>query len=947
MVPPSAPLPLMRHPQIRVAFVGYDSTMLGPAGVPARMEDWIHPDDLEVIRETLSCMAPGEHRDLEARCLSGDPTITGWRWYRFFLSADTDYVQMGGLDITASRRRDRMLAQTQAVAHVGGWELDLQTNELYWTDETWRLHDLEPNALALTVEMAVSFYTARSREALQPALQQAMLGKPYSLELEIVTATGRNRWVHTTGAVSWEDGQPVRLYGSFQDITERRQVEQALRDSEQRLQLALSASDLGFWEWDVGQDLAHQDPEWLRKVGHQGEPVLPGVVEQIRQFLHPDDLPLFDKALLDHLAGLTPNFELEYRLLIDSAPAWLKARGKVVEWDPSGHPRLMLGTVQDISQVKQASEALDHLEGRWRSLVMTSPDTIVITDVEGLVQFVNLLPLADLAVGKLIYQLVPHAQHERVRDAIRRVLAGERWVEYESESLEGTQSGTWLVRLVRLSTRELMFVARDISQRIAMERALRESEALHRMVLEAAPDAIITVDGTGKIRSFNQAAERMFGYSREEAGQLNMQVLLPDAPPGDLSPWPIFRRPVFGRRKDGSRFPIELSAADAQVDGQELHTGVLKDATELHREKTQLMLADRLVSIGMLAAGVVHEISSPLTNIISNLGFVQLLAQEHQLSEERHRNEIEAALEESAIAGGQIRDIIQDLRLFSRMGDSAVGAVDLARVISWVTRMLRKEINRKAQLVLQVDPVPLVVGNELRLGQVFTNLMVNAIQALPAVGVERNRLRLRVYRKDAERVAAEVTDNGPGIPAEIRARIFDAFFTTKPVGEGTGLGLAICQDVVQALGGEIELESEVGVGTTFRVLLPVAPGAKKAEDLPVLLVVDPVPAIARSLQRGLEGRYKVVAETDGREALKRVRSGQLFAAVLYDLGCPGLSGQVFLEVLANIAPGLAQHCFFSTSSWDMDAQLLSNKLPPHRILEKPFEARTLEERLTI
>ncbi|HNH48534.1 MAG TPA: ATP-binding protein, partial [Myxococcota bacterium] len=479
----------------------------------------------------------------------------------------------------------------------------------------------------------------------------------------------------------------------------------------------------------------------------------------------------------------------------------------------------------------------------------------------------------------------------------------------------------------------------DIGAIKIAERAAARSRAELAALIEGAHEGIITVGADHRITIFNQAAERMFGFRREQAVSMTLSHLLPDVPAGVLLSG---AGPLFGRRADGTRFPVELSAAEARVDQDLLHTVVVKDATERQHEKARLMLTDRLASLGMLSASVVHELSSPLTAILTNIGFLQGQALLNRLGADPRSEE--QALEECATAGGQIRALLQDLRLFSRM-DAPVGATsDLARVVNWVSRILRLEVQRKGRLIVKVEPVPAVVGADLRLGQVFTNLVVNAVQALPVDRREQNEIRIRVYRRDADQVCVEVVDNGQGIPKEMLNRIFEPFFTTKPVGEGTGLGLSICQDLVRACGGSIEVESELGKGSTFRVLLPVALGNLPVE-LPVLLVVDPDPGISKALQRGLEGRLRVVAEHDGREALRKIKGGTHFAGVLYDLGTPGLGAQVFLEALSHLAPNLAARCLFSASAWDAEARLLADRVGAERILEKPYDVQSLPTRL--
>jgi PAS domain S-box-containing protein len=905
-----------------------------PSGATAPVQDWLDPASVSAFLEALE----QPFATMEARCRRAD----GWRWYRLHLTRGAQGVELLGMDTEAEHALAAQNAMIHAATRVGAWEFQIHPPELRWSEEVWHLHDMEPHTGPVSLDDARAMYAPHSRELIAEAYRRCLLnGQNCTLDVEAQTPQGRRVFLHVTAEVVQEGGVPVRLRGSVQDVTSRQEVEAALRESEERLQMALSASDLSFWEWNIPTDQAMQDLSWLRKVGWEGDTPVQGIIHEILSRTFPEDRPRFSRALTEHLEGRSPNFDVEYRLVIDEEAGewvWLQSRGKVVEWDAEGRPLRMTGTVQDISLLKKVRDALEDMEGRWRTLVMTSPDSILLTDTKGFIAFVNRQDLLSQSVGKHVADFVAPSSRNTVHKAIQRVLTGEPFVEYETETTFSGRTSFWLVRLVRVGD-QLMFVSRDITERLEVDRALRESEARHRTVLEAAPDGIITADGKGRILSFNQAAERMFGFRREQAVSMTLSHLLPDVPAGVLLSG---AGPLFGRRADGTRFPVELSAAEARVDQDLLHTVVVKDATERQHEKARLMLTDRLASLGMLSASVVHELSSPLTAILTNIGFLQGQALLNRLGADPRGEE--QALEECATAGGQIRALLQDLRLFSRM-DAPVGATsDLARVVNWVSRILRLEVQRKGRLIVKVEPVPAVVGADLRLGQVFTNLVVNAVQALPVDRREQNEIRIRVYRRDADQVCVEVVDNGQGIPKEMLSRIFEPFFTTKPVGEGTGLGLSICQDLVRACGGSIEVESELGKGSTFRVLLPVALGNLPVE-LPVLLVVDPDPGISKALQRGLEGRLRVVAEHDGREALRKIKGGNSFAGVLYDLGTPGLGAQVFLEALSHLAPALAARCLFSASAWDAEARLLADRVGAERILEKPYDVQNLPNRL--
>ena len=247
--------------------------------------------------------------------------------------------------------------------------------------------------------------------------------------------------------------------------------------------------------------------------------------------------------------------------------------------------------------------------------------------------------------------------------------------------------------------------------------------------------------------------------------------------------------------------------------------GALQDLSEREELRTRLAQSDRLASVGTLTAGVAHEINNPLAYVIANLDFA--------------REELRAAgvlpggleplsqaIDEAREGAERMRLIVQDLKLFSRKDDDRLEWVHLPRALDSAAAMAWNEIRHRARLVKDYQPLPAVYANEARLGQVFLNLLVNAAHAIVEGSAEHNEIRLSTRVDAAGQVIVEVRDSGRGIPEELRARVFEPFFTTKPLGVGTGLGLPICRDIVARLGGALEFESEVGVGTVFRVLLP-------------------------------------------------------------------------------------------------------------------------------
>ncbi len=226
----------------------------------------------------------------------------------------------------------------------------------------------------------------------------------------------------------------------------------------------------------------------------------------------------------------------------------------------------------------------------------------------------------------------------------------------------------------------------------------------------------------------------------------------------------------------------------------------------------QLHLSDRLAQIGALAAGVGHEINNPLAYVDANLKYA---IDELRARDEGHLAQVLAALQDAREGTGHVAVIARDLKTFTRGDDETVGAVALLPVLESAISMSRHELKHRAEVVREFRGAPLVEGNAVRIGQVFLNLFVNAAQAITTTpGVIRC-----AAREEGDHVIVEIHDSGSGIAPEHQQRLFEPFFTTKPVGVGTGLGLAVCKRIVGSLGGSIEVESELGRGTCFRVRL--------------------------------------------------------------------------------------------------------------------------------
>jgi signal transduction histidine kinase len=405
----------------------------------------------------------------------------------------------------------------------------------------------------------------------------------------------------------------------------------------------------------------------------------------------------------------------------------------------------------------------------------------------------------------------------------------------------------------------------------------------------------------------------------------------------------------------------DLTRLPAAVD-RELRETALR--AEQAKMRGRLVISERMASAGTLAAGVAHEINNPLAIALLNLSQttdtltrITVIAQDLQARGSRGAAtlagqiaQLGGPLVDAQEALDRIREIVRDVKLFSRPGDDVTSSVDLRRVADSSARMAWNEIRHRARLVKQYGEIPVVHANESRLGQVLLNLLVNAAQALPEGHAEDHEIRVTTRTADDGDAIVEVADTGCGMSKETAARIFDPFFTTKAVGVGTGLGLAICHGIVTDLGGQIEVESEVGQGTLFRVLLP--PGQQSRTILKVakaftpgcrgrVLVVDDEVPLGRALKRSLSAHHDVTLLTSGTAALESIAGGERFDAILLDVMMPDVSGMETYERLRRDAPEQAQRIIFLTGgAFTPRAREFLDQAPNPR-LEKPVDTAEL------
>lgn len=502
-------------------------------------------------------------------------------------------------------------------------------------------------------------------------------------------------------------------------------------------------------------------------------------------------------------------------------------------------------------------------------------------------------------------------------------------------------------------------VFRDVTAEKQARRAAAQSEHTFRAMLDALPDGVAIRRGV-EILYVNQALVEALGcaHAGELVGKSNLDFVHPDdrgAATALMEAQDAEARvagfEVRMLRKDGSVATLEGSLAqDVVFDGVAAKLRVLRDITERKKLQAQLLVSDRMASVGLLAAGVAHEINNPLAAVMGNLELA-LEAVGRLPDGTNDRLLIESELRDALEAADRVRRIVRDLKIFARSEDEAARSVDVHGVLDSSLRMAWNEIRHRSRVVRDYGTVPAVWAAESRLGQVFLNLLVNAAQAIPEGNADAHEIRITTSVDARGRVVIAVKDSGGGVACEDLERLFSPFFTTKAVGGGMGLGLAICHRIVTALGGEIDVESHPGAGAVFRVALPassesptapnVEPPAKTVERRGRILVIDDEPMLGKTMARALGAQHEVVLTTSATDALQRIEAGERFDVILCDLMMPLVTGMDFHRLLMLEAPEHVERVVFLTGGAFRPSGRAFLDSVPNTILEKPVDIRKL------
>ena len=725
-----------------------------------------------------------------------------------------------------------------------------------------------------------------------------------------------------------------------EDITERKRIEKELRRSQSKLRLALTLAKVVYWERDVATRMYRFDDDFYALYGTSVEKE--GGYEMsaetyIRRFIPPKDIARVEASISADLANCDPQYEsrLEHRIIRGDGEERTVAVVIRVVKDATGRAIKKYGAIQDITERRQAEESLQ----LFRTLIDHSDDGIEVIDPET----AQYLDINQIACGRLGYTR-EEMLSMKVYDIETTLNNAASWPAHaEKLRLTGSFIGEGTHRRKDGSTFPvevnvhylqhdrgyLVAVVRDITERKRVEDALRESEARFRTICETSPLGIFMMDENRNVTYVNRSACEITGRSIEDLGGQGWREMIYQEDRQHVSDqWDTAARTQTAfhgarryLRKDEKVIWANMTCAPIlEKHAIRGYMGIFEDITEQKQKDEQLLRSQRMESVGTLAGGIAHDLNNALGPILMVVDILK-----RQITDDTNLRLLDV-MEASAQHGA---DLVRQVLSFARGVHGQSILVNLVHLLDQIGNMIHDTFPKNIDFRFAhcADPW-MVTGDPTHLHQVFTNLCVNARDAMPRGGalkvVLENKVLDDVYAgmnldsKAGAYLVVKVEDNGCGIPAAVADRIFEPFFTTKDVGKGTGLGLSTTMAIVKSHGGFINVYSEVGTGTTFAVYLPANASSRAVKDLAIeetalirgngetVLFVDDEERIRTVAQTLLEGfGYRVLLATNGAEAVGLyAQHREQIAIVLTDMAMPIMDGPSTIIALKALNPNV-------------------------------------------
>jgi PAS domain S-box-containing protein len=797
-----------------------------------------------------------------------------------------------------------------------------------------------------------------------------------------------NRYICRDGSIKWLSwrvnySKDERIaYATARDITDYKKAEDSLRESEERMTLAMQAGNMGLFDLNVQTGDATVNPEYELMLGYDPTELHVPVAKWLER-MHPDDREQVAAVYQAYVRGELPRYKVEFRQRTrDGGWKWILSYGRIMEHDVNGAPRRMLGVHVDIDDRKQAEEALRERKEQLRVIFDASLAGIILVNPQGTIQFANncMAEMFGMSLGQLIGSSYSEHLEENERqtgdERMRQLIRGDiQSVEIERHYLRADGSYFWgFLSGKRLENpdgtlRALVGIITDITERKQVEETLKESENRLRFALEGSNDGLWDVQMKTGTTYISPRSWEILGYQGDEAREFD-SAWSALVHPEDLllteerlrqhidGVTPIFEVEQRLRTKSGDwKWVLARGKVVSRNEhGEPLRiTGTHTDLTEQRKLQEQLNQAQKMESVGRLAGGVAHDFNNMLCVI---LGHAEMARKKEAVSPKLldHLEQIQYAAERSA-------EIVRQLLAFARKQNITPRVLDLKENVASMLKMLRRLIGEEINLLWQPDEeVWPVKMDPSQMDQILVNLCVNARDAIAGIGMIGIETRNVTVDPDSrtkqiglipgEYVLLTVSDDGCGMDKEISNKIFEPFFTTKEEGQGTGLGLATVYGIVKQNGGFIDVDSEPGQGTSFKIYLPryvgkeeqaraAGPKAPARRGEETVLLVEDEPAILELAKEILEmqGYHVLTADTPGKAIRIAVEHVGEIHLLITDVVMPEMNGRDLTRKLLSLYPSL-KRLFMSGYTADVIAHhgVLDEGV---QFIQKPFSLDAL------
>ncbi len=835
--------------------------------------DLIHPEDRELVWDSVQAGVQKKDKyRLSYRITTADGKIK-WVWEQGqgVFSESGELLALEGFitDITERKQSEAalleselFLKETQKNARIGGWKANPHTNYLEWTEGVYDILEI-PRDYKPGLTEGAKYYSFEHIPLIKKKLSDCFeKGEPFSVEVESITETGKRLWTEVRGFAPKSDGERSFIMGTFQDITEHKRTEAAQRQSEERYRTILEEMDDGYQEVDLAGNFTFVNEAFLRIFGYSRHEImgmnfsLYAAEEKIAKKVYRAYNQMFKTGIP------IKSFEWEIKRK-DGVRRTIEFYASLLR-DANDLPTGFRGIVRDITDRRQVEEALRQSEERYRTILDEMEEGYDELDLAGNIIFINdaFLQISGYNKDELLGS--NFSLYSAEKDSANKIYHAFNQIyktgiplnnfEWDAKRKDGETRTLDLYASVLKDAhnRPIGFrnIVRDITDRKRAAEELRKEKEFSQTLVQSSPIFFVAISPTGKTIMMNDTLLQALGYTRDEVvGMDYLATFVPESDREALSQ--VFEQLTRLKKntlnenyilaKDGRRLLVEWHGRNVFKEAGEYDYffGVGIDITDRRRaaeeqEKLQAQLtqAHKMESVGRLAGGVAHDFNNMLGVILGRAEIAMMKTDPAQQSY-KDLQEIRKAAERSA-------ELTRQLLAFARKQTIAPKVLDLNEVVEGMLKMIRRLIGEDIDLVWLPDAAIWTIKMDAtQIDQILANLCVNARDAISGVGKVTIETGVAIFDADycannpgfvpGDYVLLALSDNGSGMDKDTMDKLFEPFFTTKGVGKGTGLGLATVYGIVKQNNGFINVYSEPGQGTTFRIYLPRHMG--KAEQL--------------------------------------------------------------------------------------------------------------------